>query len=85
LRELQIVPAGEADVGIFSWFAAKVDSTRSPEEPGWLRRWVIRTSGRDDPKLDTIKRAAAEDVAELEAEDREYFRRDGPGHQEDDL
>jgi hypothetical protein len=69
-------------MGIFSWFA----STRSPEEPRWLRRWVVLRRGRRvDPKLEQIKRAAAADVAAMEAEDRKYFDQDGPGHREDDL
>jgi hypothetical protein len=72
-------------MGILSWFAAKIDSVRSPEEPGWLRRLVIPPPGRDNPKLDKIKQAAAEDLAEMEEEDRRYFRHDGPGHTEDDL
>jgi hypothetical protein len=72
-------------MGIFSWLAARFGSTRSPEEPGWLRRWVTLRPGRDDPKLDEIKRAAAADVAAMEEEDRRYFRRDGPGNEQDDL
>jgi hypothetical protein len=68
-------------MGIISWFL----SGREPEEPGWLRRWLLPGGGRDDPKLDDIKRSAAADVAELEEEDHRYFRRDGPGHVEDDL
>ena len=68
-------------MGIFSWLSRD----RSVEEPGWLRRWVIPGSGRDDPEIDDIQRAAAADVATLETEDRRYFRRDGPGHVEDDL
>jgi hypothetical protein len=69
-------------MGIFSWFAA----TRSPEEPGWLRRWVVLPRGRrPDPKLEEIKRAAAADVAAMEAEARKYFQQDGPGDTEDDL
>ena len=36
-------------------------------------------------ELDELKRAAAADVAEMEAEDRKYFRQDGPGKIEDDL
>jgi hypothetical protein len=40
-------------------------------------------SGRPDPKLDDIKRAASADVAAMEAEDRKYFRHDGPGDDED--
>lgn len=68
-------------MGIFSWFS----STRFPEEPGWIRRWVFLRPGRPDPKLERIKRAAAADVAAMEEEDRKYFRQDGPGSQEDDL
>jgi hypothetical protein len=68
-------------MGVFSWFAR----TRSPEEPGWLRRWVLLRPGRRDAKLEQIKRAAAADVAAMEAEDRRYFRQDGPGRREDDL
>jgi hypothetical protein len=71
-------------MGLLSWLAAKVDPTRSPEEPGWLRRWVIPGPGKDDPRVDRIQQAAAEDVAEMEAEDREYFRQDGPGYREGD-
>lgn len=72
-------------MGIFSWLAARFGSTRSPEEPGWLRRMVILPPGSDDPGVDEIKRAAAEDVAEMEEEDRRYFRQDGPGGQQDEL
>jgi hypothetical protein len=38
-----------------------------------------------DAELEQIKEAAAEDVADMEAEDRKYFRQDGPGNIEDDL
>jgi hypothetical protein len=48
----------------------------------WLRRWVIPSGGRDDPKLDEIKRAAAANVEEVQEEDEKYFR---PGSPEDDL
>ena len=66
---------------IFSWFS----SARYPEEPRWLRRWVLLRPGRRDAKVEAIKRAAAADVAAMEAESREYFRQDGPGDREDDL
>lgn len=66
-------------MGIFSWFAR----TRYPEEPGWLRRWVVLRRGRDGPNLSKIKRAAAEDVADMEAEDHAYFRHDGPGRRDE--
>ena len=65
-------------MGFLSWLVS------SANEGSWLRRLVIR-SGRPDPKLEEIKRAAAEDVAAMEEEDRKYFRQDGPGNIEDDL
>jgi hypothetical protein len=67
-------------MGIFSWFV----SGGSEDPPRWMRRWLLPGPGRDDPEADQIKRAAAADVDEME-EDRRYFRRDGPGHVEDDL
>lgn len=51
----------------------------------WLWRWVVPRPGPDDPETEQIKRAAAYEVAEMEAEDRKYFRHDGPGDREDDL
>jgi hypothetical protein len=68
-------------MGIFSWFRSR----ELADEPNWLRRMVMPRSYRRDPRLDEIKRAAAADVAEMEAEDRKYFRQDGPGKIEDDL
>lgn len=41
-------------------------------------------SGRDKPKIEEIKRAAAEDVARVEEDDK-YFDPDSPGNQEDAL
>ena len=67
-------------MGLFSRFR----SDESGDGPTWLRRWVTPT-GRRDPDLDEIKQAAAADVAEMEEEDRKYFRQDGPGSVEDDL
>ncbi len=69
----------EPVMGIFSWIVRGGN-----EGNGWLRRWVM-PPGRPDPKTDEIKRAAAEDVAAMEAEDRKYFRQHGPGDIEDDL
>jgi hypothetical protein len=66
-------------MGILSWFVRG-----GTEGKGGLRRWVI-PRGRPDPKTDEIKRAAAADVAAMEAEDRKYFRQDGPGKDEDTL
>ena len=66
-------------MGIFSWIVRGGTEGRFR-----LRRWVI-PRGRPDPKTDEIKRAAAADVAAMEAEDRKYFRQDGPGKDEDAL
>jgi hypothetical protein len=67
-------------MGFLSWLA------RSSNEDGWLNRLVIpRKRQPPDPKLDAIKRAAEADVAAMEAEDRRYYRQDGPGNIEDDL
>jgi hypothetical protein len=68
----------EVVMGLVSWLMDRGSDLR----PRWLRRWVI-PAGRPDPKLDEIKRAAAEDAAAMEAEDRKYFRQDGPGKDED--
>ncbi|HEX4062580.1 MAG TPA: hypothetical protein VHY58_16310 [Streptosporangiaceae bacterium] len=67
-------------MGIFSWLASGGGS----EGPGWLRRWVQPRGRGEDPELDQIRLAAAEDVAEVE-QDRKCFRRDGPENQGDDL
>ncbi len=67
-------------MGILSWFRNR----ELGDEPGWFSRLVM-PRGRPDPELDKLKRAAAADVAEMEAEDRKYFRQDGPGKIEDDL
>ena len=65
-------------------FSRKRD--REPaDERGWFERLVMPRGRRPDPKLERIQEAAAEDVAEMEAEDRKYFRQDSPGNIEDDL
>jgi hypothetical protein len=66
-------------MGIWNWIVRG-----GTEGRGGLYRWVI-PRGRPDPKVDEIKRAAAADVAAMEAEDRKYFRQDGPGKDEDTL
>ena len=69
-------------MGIFSRFS----SSKSPKEPRGLRRWVLPPPGRDDPELQEMKEAAAENAAKMQEEDRRYFRQDGPQHHpEDDL
>jgi len=50
-----------------------------------FQRLVMPRGHRPDPKLDEIKRAAEADVERMEAEDRKYFRQDGPGKIEDYL
>jgi len=67
-------------MGLRSWFRSR----ELAGEPNWIRRLVL-PRGRPDPELEEIKRAVAADVAEMEAEDRKYFRQDGPGDIEDDL
>ncbi len=53
--------------------------------PDWFERLVLPRGHRPDPKLDKLKHAVAEDVAEMEAEDRRYFEQGSPGKIEDDL
>ena len=68
-------------MGIFSWLGGE----KREEKSHWFRRLVIPAAGEDDPEVEAVKRAAAEDVAAMEAEDRKYFRQNGPGDREDDL
>jgi hypothetical protein len=58
---------------------------RDPVEPGWFQRLVMPRGHPPNRKLEEIKRAAEADVEAMEAEDRKYFRQDGPGRIEDDL
>jgi hypothetical protein len=67
-------------MGIRSWFRKRFTADGGPR----LRRWVS-PAGRPNPKLDEIKKAAAADVDAMEAEDRKYFRQDGPGNDRDEL
>jgi hypothetical protein len=60
-------------MGILSWLGFR--------RPGRLH--LVR-SGRDNPRIEEIKRAAAEDVARVEEDDK-YFDPDSPGNQEDEL
>jgi len=70
----------ELVMGISSWFGARGSARRQ----NWLRRLVIPATGHDDPQIDEMKRIAAEDVAELEEDDK-YFDPDGPGSDRDEL
>jgi len=56
---------------------------RGPLKPGGLRRWVSPT-GRDHPRLDQIKRAAAADVEVVRENDR-LVNPNAPGLSNDDL
>ena len=58
---------------------------RVPAVPGLLQRLVQPRGHPPDRKLEEIRRAADADVERMEAEDRKYFRQDGPGRIEDDL
>ena len=68
-------------MGVFSRFRER----RQPDGPSLFQRLVMPRGHPPDPKTEEIQRAAAEDVAVMEAEDRKYFRQDGPGDSEDDL
>ena len=58
---------------------------RDPAEPGLFQRLVQPRGHPPDRKLEEMRRAAEADVERIEAEDRKYFRQDGPGSNEDDL
>ena len=67
-------------MGIFNWISSQV---KQRAEAAYC--WVI-PRGRPDPKTEEIKRAVRLlNVAAMEAEDRKYFRQDGPGKDEDAL
>ena len=68
-------------MGLFS----RKKTRRDPDGPGLFQRLVMPRGHGPDPKLDEIKQAAEADVERMEAEDREYFRKDAPGKIEDDL
>ena len=65
-------------LGLLLPMAASGSRTRQSLSP-WLR-----PSGHDDPRVDELKRAAAEDDAVIEEDDK-YFDPYGPGSREDDL
>lgn len=68
-------------MGVFSRFRDR----RNSGGPSLFERLVMPRGHPPDRKLEEIQEAAAEDVAAMEAEDRKYFRQDGPGNDEDDL
>jgi hypothetical protein len=68
-------------MGLFSRFRER----RQSGGPSLFQRLVMPRGHPPSPKLEEIQQAAAEDVAAMEAEDRKYFRQDGPGDIEDDL
>ena len=59
-------------MGILSWFRSR----RSADVPGDERNSLIKYR-YEDPDLEPIARAAAEDVAAVEEDDK-YFGRDSP-------
>ncbi len=59
-------------MGIRSWFT----SYWSQDEPGH-RRGLVISRRKDRPKLEEIKRAASEDVARIEEDDK-YFGSNAP-------
>jgi hypothetical protein len=68
-------------MGLFSRFRDR----RNPDKRSLFDRLVRPPGHPPDPELEKIKEAAEADVADMEAEDRKYFRQDGPGYIEDDL
>ena len=68
-------------MGLFSRFRERGRSGG----PSLFQRLVMPRGHPPSPKLEEIQRAAAEDVAAMEAEDLKYFRQDSPGNIEDDL
>ena len=68
-------------MGFFSRFRAR----GQPDERSLFQRLVMPRGHPPDPELRRIQEAAAADVADMEAEDRKYFRQDSPGNIEDDL
>jgi hypothetical protein len=75
------VSTKEPTMGVFSWFRERGSSGG----PSLFQRLVMPRGHPPSPKLEEIQRAAAEDVAAMEAEDLKYFRQDSPGNIEDDL
>jgi len=78
-------------MGIFSWFgshrrtgkhAAKRGARADVPDPD-LPPSLVRTN-YEDPKLEAIQEAAAEDVAAVEEDDK-YFGEDSPAKHEDML
>jgi hypothetical protein len=64
-------------MGILSWFRSR----RSADVPGDGRNSLIKYR-YEDPDLEPIERAAAEDVAAVEEDDK-YFGRDSPASQDE--
>lgn len=74
-------------MGIFSWFRSHRylwSRSHVPAGRPGPPRSLVAEPGRDSPRSEEIKRAAAADVARVE-EDRKYFSPESPGNQEDDL
>ena len=68
-------------MGLLSRFRARGQT----DERSLFERLVMPRGRPPDPELKRIREAAAADVAEIEEEDRKYFRQDSPGNDEDDL
>jgi hypothetical protein len=67
-------------MGIFSWFRSRwITEDAEDDEPSLVFR-----NEEDDPELYEIRRAAAEDVAAVERDDK-FFGRDAPANQDEGL
>jgi hypothetical protein len=67
----------EALMGILSWFRSR----RSEDAPDDGRNSLIKYR-YEDPDLEAMEKAAAEDVAAVEQDDK-YFGRDSPANQDE--
>jgi hypothetical protein len=66
-------------------FLSRFRARGQRDERSLFERLVMPRGRPPDPELKRIREAAAADVAEIEEEDRKYFRQDSPGNDEDDL
>jgi hypothetical protein len=70
-------------MGFFSWLSScgsRYEEEIAEEDQGTS---LVRTS-YETPELSEIQRAAAEDVARVQQDDK-YFGKDSPGNHQDDL
>lgn len=72
-------------MGIISWLRARslpLYRSHTPSGPLGRPRSLLARPGRDSAYGEAVKKAAAEDVARIEEDDK-YFDPDSPGNQYD--